>query len=215
MADAGMTPEERLLKIIEGPVVPITKRASAKIKNSLDLNSLIEKIKKFHFDKDAFKNLDLGKVNKVLICICAIFTVLWLFDFVREGFAFRARFNKNKAEAALLTYNEETMPALDEPINSLVNGSAKRNIFTLTAQQNQAEAAGPTIGQEAQDNSALGGVKLVGIIWSDNPQAMLEDTKESKTFLVSTGDTVGDMKVKQILANKVIIGKEGKEWELR
>jgi hypothetical protein len=44
---------------------------------------------------------------------------------------------------------------------------------------------------------------------------MLEDAKEQKTYLVSPGDNIGDLKVKKILADKIIISKGGHEWELR
>ena len=57
-------------------------------------------------------------------------------------------------------------------------------------------------------------LKLVGIIWSKTPQAMIEDKRENKTSLVSEGDTVGKLKVKQILKDKVVVAYENEEYEL-
>jgi len=55
----------------------------------------------------------------------------------------------------------------------------------------------------------------VGVIWSANPQAMVEDTQNHKTSLVSTGDYLGQLKVNKITRNSVVLEKDREEWELR
>jgi len=64
-------------------------------------------------------------------------------------------------------------------------------------------------------------LKLVGVIWSTNPEAMVEDMVNKRTHLLKKGDTFGanQYKVKDITRSSVIleITVEGavKEWELR
>jgi len=58
-------------------------------------------------------------------------------------------------------------------------------------------------------------LKLVGILWSENPQVMIEDTKQTKTYLLSIGETIGELQIKRILKDKVVVGKDDVEWEIR
>ena len=224
MIEAKITPEERLLKIIEGTVNPPPLALSAKggeLKFNLKtLNGYLEeKIKDLFSGKSNFNNLDLGKVNKAIAGVCAVFTIFWIFNFAREDFAFKERLEKIKigAAAAVPLYKEENGPSMGANITELMASAAKRNIFTLSSGSNGAEVlSGQTPKQQPSAEAGIpGGIKLVGIIWTDNPQAMLEDAKEQKTYLVSPGDNIGDLKVKKILADKIVIGKGAQEWELR
>jgi len=43
---------------------------------------------------------------------------------------------------------------------------------------------------------------------------MIENTKESKTYLLNNGEKINQLTVK-ILKDKVVLSSEGKEWELR
>ena len=75
MVEAKITPEERLLKIIEGTVNPPPLAVSARARelkfNWKALNGYLEeKIKNLYSDKSNFNNLDLGKVNKAIAWVC-------------------------------------------------------------------------------------------------------------------------------------------------
>lgn len=212
-----ITPEERLLKIIEGPVPSAGKQTKGALKSEFDLVSLEKKIKNLFFDKNNLNNLDLGKVNRAIAVVCAVFTIFWIFSFAREDFAFKERLEAIKAGAGLSVYKPENSRPMGVNIEGLMAGAAKRNIFKSSSQGNEAEALpGQTPKQQAPAQAGTpGDIKLVGIIWADNPQAMLENTKEQKTFLVNAGDNIGDLKVKKILSDKIIIGKGDQEWELR
>ncbi len=153
----------------------------------------------------------------MIACACVVFTIFWIFNFAREDAAFKERLEKIKAEAVGSVYKEENAPSMGANIGELMANVAKRNIFKLSSEENQAQVP---ISQTSRQRSTAGAgipgdIKLVGIIWTDNPQAMMEDTKEQKTYLVSTGDNIGDLKIKKILSDKVIISKGEQEWELR
>jgi hypothetical protein len=97
--------------------------------------------------------------------------------------------------------------AINVKLEDVLTQARKHNIFTLLPSKDAA-MQGPGIGGPAE-------LKLVGVLWSDHPQAMIENTKEQKTYFVSTGDKIGVVTVKSILQNKVILTKDSEEWELR
>lgn len=212
MAENNITPEERLLKIIEGPMPAVEKRrVMPQLKKTFNINELKARLKGLRFDKNTLKNIDFGIINKVVVTLCAIFTLFWLFDFIRDVFVLRTRFDSIKAEAAVSKREEKALPSIETNISDLLASAKKRNIFTLLPPKPQPQA-GPQVQEVA---AAVSTIKLVGIIWSDNPQVMIEDSKEQKTYLLSAGEELGDFKVKQILPNKVIISKGEQQWELR
>lgn len=57
--------------------------------------------------------------------------------------------------------------------------------------------------------------KLVGISWSRDPDAMIEDTVALRTFFVKKGNMIGGVKVEDILKDKVILSFQGEEAEIK
>ena len=62
--------------------------------------------------------------------------------------------------------------------------------------------------------SRLKDFALIGIISGKTPQAIIEDKKESKTYFLKEGELVGDLRVEQILDEKVILSYEGEQFDL-
>ena len=223
MPNENSTPEERLLKIIEGTVNPARPSLALSAKGGeskfkFDFRHLEEKVKHLFSDKNSFNNLDLGNVNKAIAGVCVVFTIFWIFNFAREDFVLKERLEKIRIGAAGSLYKEENSLSMGANIGELMVSAAKRNIFKWPSQGNEAAqvSTGQTPKQKAPaEAGATGNIKLVGIIWTDNPQAMLEDAKEQKTYLVSAGDNIGDLKIKKILSDKIIVSKGGQEWALR
>jgi hypothetical protein len=55
---------------------------------------------------------------------------------------------------------------------------------------------------------------LIGIVSGDNPQAIIEDKKASKTFYLSKNEFIGEAQVEDILEGKVILQFRGQRYEL-
>lgn len=70
-------------------------------------------------------------------------------------------------------------------------------------------------GSSADIAEKISNLKLVGVIWSNNPQVMIEDVKGNRTYLLSIGEEMGEIKVKKIFMDKVVLEIEGQEEELR
>ncbi len=208
MAKDDMTPEERLLKIIENPNTPKRQESLAAKVRSFDPGSIKEWFSGIRMDKDLLKKINLKAINKIIAVICALITLIWIFDFGRGGIALAKRFKKISSGESLVSSDEGKWPKIDVTITDATIQARKRNIFTFLPTKEEAASAvsvGPT----------LGNFKLVGILWSDNPQAMIENSQEQRTYFVSNGDKIGELTVKKILRDKVMLGKDDQEWELR
>lgn len=208
MAKDNITPEERLLKIIENPNVKIRPLPiGAKIK-SLGRAPLKSLFAGFHIDKNDFKKFNLKLANKVMVIICALITFIWLYNFINMGIKLAKRFRQITIDTVQTGQEEAKLPKIDVSIDEAATEIKRRNMFTFLPSKEEAQAA-VNIGL------TLGNLKLVGILWSDNPQAMIENSKEQKTYFVSKSDRIGDIEIRNILRDKVIVGKGTEEWELR
>lgn len=93
----------------------------------------------------------------------------------------------------------------------------QRDIFKMGAKAPSADA--PAADAPAASSSkileATQHLRLVGISWSKDPDAMIEDTRALRTLFVRRGQTIGDIKVQAILKDKVILIYGGEETELK
>lgn len=200
MAEEKITPEERLLKIIENPAAEKTKAATPPAK------SAAVAIK----PKDLSKYLSLEAVNKAAMVICAFVTIFAVYDYLmfRDGLA--RKYKKIITEITPYKPGGQGINMLRDNMSDLLEKYRERNIFSFLPPP--AEAVSAASSEALQQITNL---KLVGVIWSDNPQAMIEDAQDKKTFLVGAGDRIGEFTLNKILRDRVMVGKDGKEWELR
>ena len=204
----NITPEEKLLKIIENPASAEKRKSLPDIKRTASaLTDWIKKLLPGAEGREAFR-VDMRTVNKALAVICICVTLYAVIRLVAEGSDFSRKFNKIAAGGNIPAVKEKTPSETVVKTEEMVAESKKRNIFTLE----------PTKEKPIERVDLSGGaveLKLVGILWSDTPQAMIEDTKDQKTYLVSKGDKIGNVSVKDILVNKVVLTKDQQEWDLR
>jgi len=211
MEENKITPEEQLLRIIEDPKTEKSKIPPPMKTTYGSIKGLTAFFKNLHIQKDFFKRINLQTVNKIILVICGVFTLFWLFDFIKIGHILNKKLEKVIAEAqAYEPQNVNIMPLPEINIIDAVAGAKKRNIYTFTLLTSAAQSP-----IEADITAMISNLKLVGIIWGDNPQAMIENTKEQKTYLLNKNDTVDQLTIKKILKDKVIFSKDEQEWELR
>jgi hypothetical protein len=89
----------------------------------------------------------------------------------------------------------------------------KRDIFRMgvaARPENVIEAGPSSKALEATQN-----LRLVGISWSDDPDAMVEDVKAQKTFFVKKGQAIGEIKVENITKDKLFLRVDREVVELR
>lgn len=86
-----------------------------------------------------------------------------------------------------------------------------RDIFRMALAQQAGEAKQPS----SKIVEVTQSLKLVGISWSDDPDAMIEDTQAQKTHFVKKGQMIGNLKVQAIFKDKVVLSYDGEEIELK
>ena len=91
----------------------------------------------------------------------------------------------------------------------------QRDIFKIRTKPSVAGAASYSRDQVPAITAETQRYRLVGISWSKNPDAMIEDTSALRTFFVKRGQMLGKVRVEAIFKDKVILTYEGEEVELR
>lgn len=204
MEDKNLTPEERLLKIIEtsGNQTSGSKRPAA---------AAAGEKKSVPAGPGVFLRLPAGggalrTVIQLSAAAAVSATLFLLYDYAASSSDYSQRFKRLLSSGGDSVAKTAAVKAPD--LKDLLESAGKHNIFAVEPDK----AENLLSAEAAQTVSTL---KLVGILWSERPQAMVEDTKNSKTYLLNNGDSLNDLKVKQIYVDKVVLSKDGKDWELR
>jgi len=200
------TPEEKLLRIIENGPARTDKVIPAIKPNSL--KQMLATLKIRAFNKDILKQIKLAEIKKIIVVLCVIITLILITDFIRSASSFHKRFDRLVKNKGTVLRDEAGDANLKSGLTDVVAFTQNRNLFSFTPPKAQA-----VIG--AQDILSGEDLKLVGVLWSNAPQAMIENTKEQKTYLLNTDDQLGEFKVKQILKDRVVLETGGQEKLLR
>jgi len=208
------TPEERLLKIIEkkGAGSDSGKGEIARQRASLERKRWFFSFKNMHFSDLSLEPpaFTLQFVNKMLIIAAILFTLVFVFDFFRDKVHLRNSFSLVTGVPALVKEKTKEKSLLKGDLASALKESRKRSLFTLNPIEKEESSK-----SQIKPREKITDLKLVGILWSNNPQAMIEDVKSGKTYLISSGEEIKRWKIKKIQRDSVILlGDEG-ETELR
>ncbi len=199
-----ITPEEKLLHLIENspaqksetpaPVAAIPKKmkpASFSI-NLSGITSLFD-----------LKKISFRSVNLILIGICAALTFGLIFYTVKNEEIMKKRFS-----TVLYKGQGKTSMNLDEPeqnnkpqLSTYVETISSNNPFRVLADMEEET-------EEVPEYSESFDFSLVGILWSDTAQAIIEDKTTEKTFVVYKGDNIGKFTVSEITQNTVRLTSE-------
>ncbi len=207
MPNPSLTPEEKLLRIIESP--PEAVRGMMRTRRMPDLKFDLKLLKEKYCEKlKAFLNLKAASV--VLVFLSGIATMYLGLDFwlgsPRLTNVWRLEMLARKMEVGDMTLGQ-----LD-PLSMYLQEITQRNIFSLPEIIEQAGAK--NVESKVALKSLVDGLKVVGIIWSDAPQAIIEDSKDGKTHLLNRGSKIKDARVKDILKDRVILSYDSQEVEL-
>ncbi|MFA5092335.1 MAG: hypothetical protein WC543_00060 [Candidatus Omnitrophota bacterium] len=211
------TSDERLLKIIEGSSegrrVQGTLREPKKsfghpVAPKFNLETL----------KHVFKDLKLNllKVNTALIGLGILLTLVFIFTLFSGPAISKSNaayfVSADSASVAKFISTGEAQGLVRKSIDS---ESLRRNFFLPPSAKGADLSENRGVSLEE-----LKGFKLVGIIWSDNPEVMIENTGDGRTYIFKKGESFNDQfKVKTILRNAAILeinsSNGAREYELR
>ena len=194
------TSDERLLKLIEGSGEH-KQNANVNIKRSL-VSSFPDKLKSGLIVIQKLK-INLLVFNKVLMGLAGLLSLLFvfkLFSGVGSSMVMAYPAFKDMTSVAKMVGIGENQSTMRKTI---LSQDIKRNIFLPFGVKVNVlpEDAGINLSEEIKD------LKLVGIIWSENPEVMIETGKDSRTYTLEKGESFnnGKLKIKEITNNSVTL----------
>ncbi len=222
-----LTPEKQLLKLIENPKQDALKAESKKREGKKWFSTGTFKGKfsfwkslsttKFsslrHYTKTPLGIRQLNSVLKILIVITGLYFVYSIVDMAIE---------LNKA-SNLIFEPEKNVQKVEDETSQLKNLSyyldkvVSRSIFEIPeAKPEKVREKMENVVPEKPKEEVPINYALVGIAWSANPEAMIEDTVKKRTHFMHRGQMIDDdAKVVTIFKDKVILSVNGKEVELK
>jgi type II secretory pathway component PulC len=218
--NGSVTPEEKLLKLIRGekkqkpqvaelpkagePSIPLSSKPNIKLSGVQLLQKMQafqqqaqqKYIRAFNFKKAIF-------VVFILSCAYLIVNLIYPF-FGLKGSYIPKIIPENNKEIVVAQSNAI------KPLNNYVEVAKNRQLFTSEAALSGgsvqiATVAGPDLMKD---------LSLVGIIAGDNPQAVIEDRKTSKTYYVNKGQSIEQFKVEDVREGKIVLSHGGQTYEL-
>ena len=221
-----VSPEKQLLRLIEESKkdsVSVSKaKVSRQTKGIFSLRVwqarflfLKERILRGKRDVSLVYEFDIKWVNRVLE-----FSVIFL-GFYLVSNVFYAFNNLKKIPIINPSVAQATFKQIDFLEGSILKKSSsyyvekvgQRDIFNIE----QKKPASTTVARQVTEatQEAVKNLKLVGISWSENPDAMIEDSRAMRTFFVKRGQMLGEFKVKAIYKDRVILEYNNEEIELK
>ncbi|MFH1460104.1 MAG: hypothetical protein ABIG64_07025 [Candidatus Omnitrophota bacterium] len=216
MAQPKRTSEDRLLEIIENPATPLKKvpRSYSKSGIKQQINLLLKRIplKK----ETLLKLLNFQVLNKILIFICVSLTIFFVVDFQRTKINLEKNLKNQDINAQSLYIQQAQDNILPVDFNKMIEYANMRNIFTFLLPVKHVET-GEDVSQEYQELSKLiANFVLVGIIWSEeNPQAIIEDKKTERTYLIEAGSKLEEFDVQKVFSDSVVVSVGENEWTIK
>ena len=208
--DSNVSPEERLLRLIRGRTkkdpdkknlvaTPVFQKTKVRLSYLNPLKKLL---------KSKFKNiLDFRYLNIFLVLLLIIFFAYSAFNIVKPV---RERLNNISETVTSDKEGQEIKINQPKDYGYYYRQFSKRDIFNAPSIADDANVS--TTGVNLKE--ALKNFRLVGIILDKQPQAVIEDKTTNTTYFLGKGESLNNLKVKEILESKVIIVYGSEEIEL-
>lgn len=229
--DQSLTPEQQLLKLIEeqnkagAKAQPVSSRSAAAPRKpaKFSLSNFAgaatgmfsfwkRKAKKKSYTKKA--SFGLAEANKVLVVAVALLLVYVVFDAVASARNLQRPPNFVPPKDLRSTAKVDAVQPLEETSYYLQKISS-RDIFKEGRKEEVVVETAPAKPVE-EAAEAVQNLALVGISWSSNPDAIIEDKSSQRTYFVKRGQMAGEaVKVEAIFKDHVVVTFEDKEYELR
>jgi len=221
--EKSLTPEKQLLRLIEEPKTQGHLHSVAIKHFGLSLFSSSVIRARISFLKDRLKNdFKNGRLYRLNVKTLNIILGLWVFilaSYFITNFLISVTHLKKTLNLDLKTaknaqqIDSQAVSSL-KVVSHYLEKVRARDIFKMGSKKTQTDDAGVK-APSSKIMEATANLKLVGISWSDDPDAMIEDTKLLRTFFMKRGQMIGEVRVQAIFKDKVVLSYAGEEVELR
>jgi type II secretory pathway component PulC len=162
------------------------------------------------FLKKTGLKLDIKLIN-IFLVLCILALCFYFIDFCSASLS-----NMRNIEFKILEDMSEPSAVSDglgsKPPAFYTDKISERDIFRMGSKPKE-----PVFVEEPSSKAAeaTASLKLVGISWSDQPDAIIEDTKLNHTFFVKKGSRIGEVNIEDIFKDRVILSYEKELIELK
>lgn len=202
----NISPEEKLLRLIRGqkkPDTTVAKKIVTPISSAPGIKPTF-KSSVYLLWQEYLSFINLGKIIRIaFILSCIYLGVSLIYPWVGLR---KIKLPKVMSKKSL----EVDLGAKVEikPYEFYLEGIKEHQIFSTGPSLESGRPAGSVNVDLMKD------INLVGIISGENPQAVIEDKKNQKTYYVSKGQFIGEYQVEDIQEGKIIINYRGQRFEL-
>jgi hypothetical protein len=202
----NITPEEKLLRLIrsQGKSVPV------KAAQVASLSAAQEKIP----HKPQARRLFSSLLPKIGFKNALIFFFIASALYLAAVFALPLFYAKSTRLPEVVM--EKNVPAPqseakrnNQPLDYYLNATRGRQIFVIQPEPQPDNTAPGAIAADL-----IKDISLVGVITGVNPQAIVEDKKNQKTYYLTKGQSIGELKLEDIQEGKIIVTHKGQKYEL-
>ena len=229
--DKPVTPEQQLLKLIEesnktkGASASGAGKAAPKGPGGFSFSKIPGVLagRMAFFKRNAAKkspggqkmSVDIAGMNRFFTVAAGCLLIYVVFDAAASARNLQRPPNFVPPKDLMTPFKAETIEPLKESSYYLQKVSA-RDIFREGKKAETAKQEPASQNLVVETAEAVKNLALVGISWSKDPDAIIEDKAHQRTFFVKRGQVVGDnVKVEAIFKDHVVVTFEDHEYELR
>jgi hypothetical protein len=221
----SLTPEKELLNLIEKPMSKRSLHVAAMKYHGLSLFSLaaikgrfafIKQRLRVYFAEGSFRQLDIRVLNNTLKLCAVILMVYFIFNLFLSTVNLKKGLRPGMKIDKFPAVSSSQITSLLKTASYYLEKARERNIFNMgtTVAVSKSNTVGKEISQRIIE--ATGDLRLVGIAWSDDPDIMIEDTKNKRTYFLKKGQMIDNgVKLQAVFKDKVILQYQGEEVELK
>lgn len=204
------SPEERLLNLIKSKRKSKASPENKNIGIAMPSESPISNVAKENITSSAFLEFDnimrlenIKRLNLILFIVLILIILYFLIDI----------FIIPSKELTLLEEDFEKEPKVIEEIEikpySYYSKGLQKEVFKQLVKEGP-KISVPSIPVE----ELMGNLSLLGIVSGENPQAIIEDKKQRKTFFLRQGQSAGGIFLKRIEDGTATVVYKGEEFIL-
>ena len=221
--EKNVTPEKQLLQLIEDPKKNDNLKTAAIKHRGMSFFAPAAWLGRFSFFKGRVKvwshhpgeafQIDIKLINNLL------FLSMLILAFYVTGYTYTSIMHLKKGFKidfeAVHAGKAKTFQAatLLKAASYYLEKARQRDIFKMVVQKK--EPGQDVGGPSARLMEATQDLRIVGISWSKDPDAMIENTKTRATYFLKKGNVFNNIKVEAIFKDKVVLSFEGEEIELQ
>lgn len=154
-----------------------------------------------------FRRIEVINRSLAIVLVVLLGTFVYFMVLGRPSIEKTARHFPRPPARSMQANKQEAFMSSDEYVQMV----RERDIFN---REQPSAVKGSVVADKPDIPRTKADLQLVGIYFSEEPEVIIEDKTEKKTYFLKQGGTIKEIKVKSIRPDRVILELNGVEWEL-